>query len=474
MEDILIGVTDRSIAVFVPDPTSTTGAGKTGLAHSAITVSYTRVETDNDVIVTDVTSSLNALSSLTDNHNDWGWKEVSATLSPGVYRLDLADEVFASGAWYTIVSIAITSGLAAVTPKAFRLIARNDLDGVRLGLTALPNAAAEASGGLPTLSAAQASNGTIQANVHRWLTGTPNALQSGRVDSYIGAVASGAIAAASFAANALDAVWSTATRLLTAGTNIVLAKGTGVTGFNDLSAAQVNAEVDQAISDAALATAGALATVDTVVDAIQAKTDTLPTDPADASDIAAAFGTVNSTLATVAGYIDTEVAAIKAKTDNLPASPAASGDIPSATDVASAVRTELTTELGHLDADVSSRASQTSVDDLPTASELTAALEAADDAVLAAIAALNNLSAAEVKHEIVDALAVDSYGEPTGVPAAAGSIVAKLGRLHQALRNSLTVTSGAKTFKDDAGADLWQKALSDNGTTYTEGEAAAP
>src|SRR5262249_13178258 len=76
-------------------------------------------------------------------------------------------------------------------------------DSVRMGLTSLPNAAAEASGGLATLSAAQGSNGTINVNVHRWLTGTPNALQSGRVDSYIGAVASGVIAAASFAANAL-------------------------------------------------------------------------------------------------------------------------------------------------------------------------------------------------------------------------------------------------------------------------------
>jgi len=41
-----------------------------------------------------------------------------------------------------------------------------------------------------------------------------------------------------------------ATRLLTAGTNIALAKGTGVTGFNDLSAAQVNAEVDTALNTA--------------------------------------------------------------------------------------------------------------------------------------------------------------------------------------------------------------------------------
>lgn len=57
--------------------------------------------------------------------------------------------------------------------------------------------------------------------------------------------------------------------------------------------------------------------VDTEVAAIKAKTDNLPSDPADASDIAAAFATVNSTLSTIAGYVDTEVAAIKAKTDLL-------------------------------------------------------------------------------------------------------------------------------------------------------------
>lgn len=66
--------------------------------------------------------------------------------------------------------------------------------------------------------------------------------------------------------------------------------------------------------------------VDTEVAAIKAKTDNLPSDPADASDIAASFSSLASTLSTIAGYIDTEVAAIKAKTDNLPASPAATGD----------------------------------------------------------------------------------------------------------------------------------------------------
>jgi hypothetical protein len=127
VEDVLIGIADRTVLVFIPDPASTTGAGKTGLAAAAITVTYTRVETDNDVVHTDVTSSLSDLSALTDAHADWGWKEVSATLSKGLYRLDLADAVFASGAWYAVVQVTITSGTAAATPKAFRLIARNDL-----------------------------------------------------------------------------------------------------------------------------------------------------------------------------------------------------------------------------------------------------------------------------------------------------------------------------------------------------------
>ena len=50
--------------------------------------------------------------------------------------------------------------------------------------------------------------------------------------------------------------------------------------------------------------------LDVLIDAIKAKTDNLPSDPADASDIASSFSTVNTTLATIAGYIDTEVATI--------------------------------------------------------------------------------------------------------------------------------------------------------------------
>ena len=81
----------------------------------------------------------------------------------------------------------------------------------------------------------------------------------------------------------------------------------------------------------------------------KAKTDNLPSDPADASDIAAAFGTVNGTLSAIAGYIDTEIASIITKLGT-PAGSSLADDI-------SAVKGDTTTTLsytGKLDAMLSS------------------------------------------------------------------------------------------------------------------------
>jgi hypothetical protein len=109
----------------------------------------------------------------------------------------------------------------------------------------------------------------LQTDLQEWVGVAPLALTSQRVQTSVAAMQSnvlnaaaiaadaiqaakiqdGALTAAKFASGAFDAVWSVAARLLTAGTNIVLAKGVGVTGFNDLSAAQVNAEADQALVD---------------------------------------------------------------------------------------------------------------------------------------------------------------------------------------------------------------------------------
>lgn len=94
-------------------------------------------------------------------------------------------------------------------------------------------------------------------------------------------------------------------------------------GANAINAASIatNAIDDDALSaDAVTAFQSGLATqvsvntiddfLDTEVAAIKAKTDNLPADPADASDIAAAFTSLNTKVDTIDDFLDTEIAAI--------------------------------------------------------------------------------------------------------------------------------------------------------------------
>src|SRR5262249_17988062 len=69
-----------------------------------------------------------------------------------------------------VVYVMITTSAAAPSPMEFILVAYDPLDTVRLGLTALPNAAAEAAGGLYTRGTGagqinQAANGQADSRV---------------------------------------------------------------------------------------------------------------------------------------------------------------------------------------------------------------------------------------------------------------------------------------------------------------------
>jgi general secretion pathway protein D len=90
---------------------------------------------------------------------------------------------------------------------------------------------------------------------------------------------------------------------------------------------------------------------------------------------------------------------------------------------------------------------------------------------ISSIAALNNLSAADVNTQVLDVLNTDTFAEPTGVPGATVSIVEKIGRLYMVLRNRVDVTATKKTFYDDAGNPEWEQDLSDDATTFSQSEA---
>jgi len=97
------------------------------------------------------------------------------------------------------------------------------------------------------------------------------------------------------------------------------------------------------------------------------------------------------------------------------------------------------TALGMASADL-----DTQLGALPTNSELSTALASADDAVLAAIAALNNLSAAQVNAEVVDALATDIIADSVASdgtrPTIAQSLLMIYRFLHERAVSSTTVT----------------------------------
>jgi hypothetical protein len=253
----------------------------------------------------------------------------------------------------------------------------------------------------------------------------------GNVTGSVGSVATGGITAASFAADAITAakvaadvgteigtaVWATTTRILTANTNL-----------NDLDAAGVRAAVGLAAAN-----------LDTQLDA-------LPTAAENADAVWDEDATAHQTQGTFGQAIG---------------DPVADSDT-----IWGLVNT-------NLNATVSSRASQASVDTIGT--NVDAVLVDTGTALPAQITALNNLSAAQVNAEVVDALSTDTYAEPgQGAPAATASLKDKIGYLYKAWRNKVSQTDSTYSLYDDAGTTVDQKATTtDDGTTFSRTEIAS-
>lgn len=136
------GSVDRSVKVRIID--STDGTPETGVVFntSGIDLWYRR-EGAAKTSITEAT-----LAALTTAHTDGGFLHIG----DGEYRLDLPDAAFATGANHVDIGGTVTGMI--VLGCRVRLVDIDLEDTVRAGLTALPNAAAAANGGLPTGDAA--------------------------------------------------------------------------------------------------------------------------------------------------------------------------------------------------------------------------------------------------------------------------------------------------------------------------------
>jgi hypothetical protein len=317
--------------------------------------------------------------------------------------------------------------MAPVTLE-IELTAWDNQDSVRGGMTALPNAAAGATNGLPLSvdSSGRVSIGSMAAN-----TLTASALATDAVTEIQSGLstldAAGIRTAVGLAAANLDTQLST----LQADTDNIQTR---------LPAALVSGRMDASVGAMAANTLTASAVATDAVAEIQTGLSTL-----DVAGIRSAIGMASANLdtqlnslasqaTTIAGYLDTEILAIKAKTDALPASPAATGDIPTA----AAIRAEIDSNSTKLDVAVSTRLASTSY---------TAPLDAAGVRTAVGLASANldtQLDALPTATENADALLKRDW---TSVTGEAGRSLLNAARV---LRNKVVIAGGTITvYKED-------------------------
>src|SRR5574343_435285 len=279
MRSIKKGSADQSVVIRIID--STDGTPETSVVYntSGIDLWYRR----EGAIKTSITEA--TLTNLNDAHSDGGVLHIG----DGYYRLDLPDAAVATGANGVMVGGTVTGMI--VIGCYVPLVDHDPYDGVRLGLTALPNAAADAAGGLPISDAGgldlDAKIGALTFTVAGAIDA--DAIADNAIDA--GAIATGAITNAKFSAGAIDAA-AIADNAIDAGaiatgaiTNAKFAAGaidaTAIAnGAIDAAtfAADVDAEVATYIWNAATASYGGAGTYGQAVEDTLADTNELQGD----------------------------------------------------------------------------------------------------------------------------------------------------------------------------------------------------
>lgn len=299
------------LRVKILDSSVATGAGLAGLTSAS---SGLRISTiaDNEASATAYTaggSTIEGIATLgtfaAPTATKCRFGEVDATNHPGVYEIQLADARFAvSSARSLLVSISGATD-AAETDAVIPLTDLDPYDAVRAGLTALPNAAAEASGGLITRGS---STGQLNVSSGKAPVTLASTDVSGNVAADLQTIKTQAVTCSGGVTVPAATLAST--------TNITAGTITTVTDLTNLPAAPTDWLTAAAVSAAAVTKVQA--GLSTYAGADTAGTTTL------LSRVTAAVALAGSAPSWYAAPVDVsgDVAAIKARTDNLPSDPA--------------------------------------------------------------------------------------------------------------------------------------------------------
>lgn len=159
------GSTSNMVRIFIPDNTVSTGAGCTGLTSASANLTIVYYRTLDGTATTYTGANIEAQTTIgtfqaPSTSSKIRFKAVDATGAPGLYELQFHDSATAFGAGDTSDGIIINIYEATTTALKIGpnmclipLVPWDYQDGVRMGLTALPNAAAAAANGLLTYGA---------------------------------------------------------------------------------------------------------------------------------------------------------------------------------------------------------------------------------------------------------------------------------------------------------------------------------
>lgn len=187
---VTAGKTNVSVYVYFVDDDGGTAPGEptTGLLFSNIETGGSASYCRQGAARTDFT--LVTLASASAAHTDGGFILVDDTNMPGLYRLDLPDAAFVTGVDQVIVHLVAAAGNNTIMRPLAIDITNVDLrDAVRGGMTALPNANADAAGGLPISDLGGLDLDAMNTNINDIETDT-NELQTdwtnaGRLDAIL-------------------------------------------------------------------------------------------------------------------------------------------------------------------------------------------------------------------------------------------------------------------------------------------------
>jgi len=162
------GATSVLVRIFLSDSSSTTGAGLTGLTSGSSGLVCYRARDD------DGNAGGTAISLSGGTRGTWssgGFVEKDSTNMPGIYEFGIPDAALATGSRSVDIMFKGATNLAPL-PMEIELTGWNNQDAVHGGMSALPNAAAEASGGLYTRGTGagqitQSTNGQIDVDAKK-------------------------------------------------------------------------------------------------------------------------------------------------------------------------------------------------------------------------------------------------------------------------------------------------------------------